>query len=182
MEKTIISQLLEAAGALGAGAVLGIIYDFLRCLRREFSSTVLAAVCDTAFAFAAAALLFTYGIASPSGGLTLYIASLSFAGAVLYFAAAGKYVRRVFAPLFRILRKILAFAANLWAKVAGMLKKIKENIKNIFSRAKKRFTIIGKSVSCENPVEKRKGRRREIQENRLSNESSYRGPDYLRCD
>ena len=182
MEKSVISQLLEAGGALGVGAVLGIVYDFLRCARNEFAGCAFHLLCDFFFAVGASAALFAYGMHSPSGCLTLYIAALAAAGAMLYFAVAGRTARHLFSLFLRFLSRILRFTNKKLIKVFIMLKKIKKILKNIFSRAKKWFTITGKVVDCENPDQGRKGQQSEVQEDRLSHESSYRGPDYLRCD
>ncbi|MBR4953216.1 MAG: spore cortex biosynthesis protein YabQ [Oscillospiraceae bacterium] len=172
--------MMEAIGALGMGVLLGVFYDFLRCARREFSSCLFSTVCDVLYAIWTAAALFIYGLNSPSGSLTLYIAVLSLSGAMLYFATLGKYMRRLFAPVMHVLRQILRKVKKMLMKAFAVRKKIQKSVKNIFSRAKKWFTITSKVMDCENPNQGRKGQRSEIQENRLSHESSYRGPDYLR--
>ena len=177
-----ISQLLEAGGALGLGAVLGVVYDFLRCARNEFAGCAFHLFCDFLFAVGASAALFMYGINSPSGCLTLYIAALVAAGAMLYFASVGRTIRHLFILLLRFFSRILRYIKKKLEKVFVTLKKNKKILKNVFSRAEKWFTITGKVVDCENPDQGRKGRRSEIQEDRLSHESSYCGPDYLRCD
>jgi hypothetical protein len=141
MENPISRQLLQALAAFCLGAAGGIFYDFLRVLRRRRRSRLFTALCDLLFSLVFCCGLFLLGFDLGLGELRLFMAIFAGLGAMAYFYTAGPFVRRAFSLACTGGAKVLSVAAIPAAMGWKLQKKFIFFVKNVFSYAKKRFTI-----------------------------------------
>lgn len=89
------------------GALLTLIYDFFRALRRVFCHSAAAVAAEDFFFWLAAAFLtFCLAFLKTDGVIRGYVAVGIVLGAVVYHAGPGKFVLRGLCFLFRAVRKI----------------------------------------------------------------------------
>ena len=141
MEKTLASQLIEAAAVLLCGMGLGLVYQTLSCIRARHGRLA-SALCDVMFCLIAAASLFLMGMGPGGGELRLYMPAAAAGGAAVYFLLFGSSVRPLLARGLDTLEKMWAAAAPPIGYIGKILVSGLKNLKNIFSRAGKRFTMI----------------------------------------
>jgi len=119
--------------ALGLGLLLGLIYGFLRPLRRKGNT-----LGDLLFLLCAGAVWVQLGFGICQGDLRLgYFAGLPM-GAVLWEKTVGKLLRPVFFQFWRILERVFGFP---WRVMKKILRKCRKFAKNVFASAKKWSTI-----------------------------------------
>ena len=150
MEKTLASQLAEAAAVLLCGMGLGFVYQVLSCVRAR-RGRLASVICDVSFCLLAAASLFLMGMGPGGGELRLYMPAAAAGGAAMYFLLFGSAARPMLGRGLDTLEKILAAAAPPLGYIRKILASGLKNLKNIFSRARKRFTI---TLSKKTPQQK----------------------------
>ena len=133
-------QIVEAASTLLAGLGLGAVYEVLGTLRRH-CGRVPGAMLDVCFCLLAAWTVFLLGMGPGDGELRGYMPLLAFAGAAVWVYLFGAATRRAAEYLLRLARRWADFLLRPAQKILLRLKKSGKNLKNIFSRLNKRFTI-----------------------------------------
>ncbi len=119
--------------ALLLGLALGVYYGFLRPLRPKYT-----ALSDLLFAPGAVWAWVYLGFGVCRGDVRLSYSLGLLAGACLWEATFGRWLRPVFWGFWHILGGIFG---KITAPVKNFLKKVKKFAKNIFSIRKKWFTI-----------------------------------------
>jgi hypothetical protein len=119
--------------ALGLGLALGLIYGFLRPLRRKSNTSG-----DLLFLLCAGAAWVELGFGICNGDLRLgYIAGLP-VGAFVWEMTVGKVLRPVFFRFWQIVERIFSLPWRLTKKI---FRKCVKFAKNVFASAKKWSTI-----------------------------------------
>ena len=138
MAPAVAEQALWFVWALGLGAGLALLYDFLRELRRLCPrATVPADLLFLAFAVWTLAYL---GLALCHGRLQLFQLLGLGAGAGVYGVTVSSPLRRAFRWFWRLIGRIWKI---IWWPLGALLKKIKKFLKFLFSIGRKWVKIIG---------------------------------------
>lgn len=137
MERPISAELLQALLSLLLGAGTGLVYDFLRELRRA-GGRLAAALCDVVFCILLCFGLFAFGLGPGEGSLRLFMLCLLAAGWALYGLTLSAPMRGIFSFLVKSLHR----ACLPLAKGLSKLRKIKKSKKNIFPKFLARFTMM----------------------------------------
>ena len=140
MAQPLSMQLTQLAAALLTGCGLGLLYQLLGLLRRR-GGRIWAAGCDALFCAAAGIALFLMGMGPGQGTLRLSMMAAAAAGASAYFALASRAVGPVMERALSLLHKAARLAAAPICSVYKIFRSAAKNLKNVFSRLKKRITI-----------------------------------------
>lgn len=133
MRATMSAQLMLFLQSILLGAALGLLYDFLRALRRRGGSPVWLGLLDGLYAVVAATALFFF-VMTGDGELRLFILLGALGGAVLHFCLFS----RPMAPLWDFWLGIFLVPWDILKKFA---KKVASICKKLFSFWKRWFTI-----------------------------------------
>jgi len=137
MAPAVWEQALRFAWALGLGAGLGLVYEFLRGLRRVLPAATVPA--DLIFLLLTAGVMTWYGLALCQGALELFQLFGLLAGAILVQLTLGRALRGIFQGFWQLIEKLFSFA--IWpGKV--FLKETKKFLKFLFSIGEKWVIII----------------------------------------
>ncbi|NCC67052.1 MAG: hypothetical protein EOM14_02490 [Clostridia bacterium] len=141
MELPVSEQALAFVTAVFFGVALGVVFDFLRALRREAKNSGITALCDFLLCLMAAAALFCLNMLAAGGKLRLFLAAAAVLGAAAYFLSISRFFLALFGCFFAWIGKELKKLAVLQKKIAKMSVKLKIFLKKRFKKMRKWFTI-----------------------------------------
>lgn len=152
MEISIAFQTMVFLKAVVMGVALGVLYDFLRAVRRSLNAGVaLTALCDTLFWMGTLGAIFVFVLTAAAGEGRFYVLLGAAMGGLLYFIALSPPIFALLMLLMRILLYAADFPGLLWEKVKPHLeflkkygcvyKKQMKNLKKLFHFPVKRFKI-----------------------------------------
>lgn len=133
MEIELERQALALLLALALGILTGLIYDFLRPLRRRLGRRVGAAL-DVLFCLIAGAALFSYAMSAQNGRLGLWELSAILLGFLIYMHTVSE-------PILRFFSAVLDVICRLLAKLKKILKKTAVSAKLVFQKMRECFII-----------------------------------------
>ena len=111
MAPAVSSQLLWFALAIGLGGVLGLLYDFLRALRRRVP--FLTALADLFFLLTAFLSLVAMGLYLCGGDLRLFLLPGCAVGMAAYFFLLHRLLYPLFAVFWRMIYKFFQLCLGL---------------------------------------------------------------------
>lgn len=110
------------------GAVMGIIFDFFRALRRKGNTkNVLVYIQDIIFWLIIAIMIIVSSFVINNGELRGYMLIGYILGAILYLLIFSKYIKFVFGIIFDFIEKVFEYLLLPFEKLA---KKLEKNNKN----------------------------------------------------
>jgi hypothetical protein len=130
---TVSGQLVEVAAALSLGAAVGLLYDFLRVVRRRVPARFTTLLCDFIFCTAAGLGLFVLGLTLGGGKTRAMLGVVAALGAALYFLTLTRltmYLLEGFADIIGLFLRLCAFPAAFFLK---NLKKYAIFLKKLFN-------------------------------------------------
>jgi hypothetical protein len=160
MEYPLDRQMLEGAATLLLGLGLGCLYAVLAVLRRR-SGRVVSAALDLLFCAVFTGALFACGMGQGRGTLRFFMPPLALGGVTLWDVLFGAATRRATEALLRYAAFVFAILRRPLEILWETAKKFQLFLKNIFSSAKKRFTIIDNNATKR---DRRPVRRRQSEE------------------
>ena len=143
------AQLILFLQSILLGAALGLLYDFLRAIRRRGGGELLLTVLDGLYAIASACTIFFFVMAG-DGELRLFVLLGALGGAILHFCLFSGPM----APLWDFWLGIFLLP---WKFMVNIMKKIGTFCKKLFSFWKRWFTIIATRVPRPRRRVKKKG-------------------------
>lgn len=184
MRNEIALQLMQAITSLAAGAVLGVLYDILKSVRRKTRALTVPA--DVVFCAAAAITMFLLGMWAGQGELRLFMFVFAAAGAACYALLLSGYVLAAAGALIQLLCEILNLLTKPFMMLGKLLKKFGFFIKKSFQNHKKWFTITGSKVrgkkAYSNAAYNTEDTYDENQKSGYYYQSRYSGDDIIRRD
>lgn len=131
MEIQLDRQALALLLALALGILTGLIYDFLRPLRRRLGSRV-GAVLDVLFCLIAGAALFSYAMSAKNGRLGLWELTTILIGFLIYMHTVSEFIVRFFSAVLDILCRLMARCKKIIKKTAVSAKIVFQKMRECF--------------------------------------------------
>lgn len=104
------------------GAVMGVVFDFFRALRRKGNTkNILVYIQDSIFWFIIAIMIIVSSFIINSGELRGYMLIGYILGAILYMVLISKYIKFLFGVIFDFIEKIFEYIFSPFRKI--MIKK-----------------------------------------------------------
>lgn len=111
------------------GAIMGVIFDFFRALRRKGNTkNILVYVQDTIFWFIIAIIIIVSSFIINNGELRGYMLIGYILGALVYMLIFSKYIKFLFGVVLDFIEKIFGYILLPFEKI--MTKKLEKNNKN----------------------------------------------------
>ena len=132
---------MQTLWALGAGLVLGFVYDVLRVTRRKIRKKLATELLDLLFWISAALLLFVLGMGPGRGRLRMFMIIAAVFGGSAYFLTLGRYVRAVLTFFADAAASVIRTFSAPAAKVMSRIKIFIIFAKNSFKKAFPWYTI-----------------------------------------
>lgn len=111
------------------GAVMGVVFDFFRALRRKGNTkNILVYIQDSIFWFIIAIMIIVSSFIINSGELRGYMLIGYILGAILYMVLISKYIKFLFGVIFDFIEKIFEYIFSPFRKI--MIKKLEKSNKN----------------------------------------------------
>ena len=137
MELPVAAQALQAAYSVLAGALLGLVYDVFRALRRAAVRRWAHSALDALFCLAAGFFLFFFALAWGDGRLRGFMLCCLAAGWGVYLLTFSRHVSAILETIVKKLGKVLSKAAFQ----LSIIRKIKKIVKSIFSKVRFGFKM-----------------------------------------
>lgn len=133
---TMEQQWLLVLQSVLLGFMIGVLYDFLRALRRLFAAgRIMTAVCDAIFWVLVLALVFEFGILFAAGNNRAFVLVGIVMGVFAYFQTLSGAVLLVFNLIGAALGWVFACILQLWEDVKMVYAHVRDFEKNcIFSK------------------------------------------------
>ena len=113
------------------GAIMGIVFDFFRALRRNGNTkNIIVYLQDIIFWFIVAIIIITSSFILNNGDLRGYMLIGYVLGALLYMLILSSYIKGVFIIIMDIFDKGLKFLLNPFNKILEKNRKKEENLEN----------------------------------------------------
>lgn len=110
------------------GAIMGIIFDFFRALRRKGNTkNILVYIQDVIFWLIIAIIIIVSSFIINNGELRGYMLLGYILGAIVYILAFSKYIKLLFGFIFDFIEKIFGYLLLPFEK---MMRKLEKNNKN----------------------------------------------------
>lgn len=137
--------------AVGMGAMIGLVYDFFRVLRRVLKHPNWAVQLEDILFWLVATLgMFYFILRQNSGAVPMFSVMAVFCGAVIYFATLSRLVLVVFVKLASIIKIVLAKICYIIALPFTFARKlarpIHKKLKQTKTKAKRSWHIIRNKV------------------------------------
>lgn len=166
MEISVSGQAAALGGAFLLGMAVGLIYDLIRIPRAYIHIPLLGEALDLLFWLVVTAAIFLYAITAGDGEVRIFMAAALFGGALVYFLVLSPWIRRFSGLIMSAVFAVWRFIIFPLVKLFGVLKKLKEILKNSFSSFRKRYRM--KQIPAEEEAAAKhvvtgKGRRRKWQ-------------------
>ena len=117
MEISLVKQAAALLAALALGALLGLLYDMIRPVRRRCAAWG-AAVLDVLYGMVCGFCVFIYVLAAPGGRLGVWELGFSLLGFLLYLHILSDIVypltERAFSLLMELWSFLKKFIKNIW--------------------------------------------------------------------
>lgn len=111
------------------GAVMGVVFDFFRALRRKGNTkNILVYIQDSIFWFIIAIMIIVSSFIINSGELRGYMLIGYILGAILYMVLISKYIKFLFGVIFDFIEKIFEYIFSPFRKI--MIKKLEKSNKS----------------------------------------------------
>lgn len=111
------------------GAIMGIIFDFFRALRRKGNTkNILVYIQDVLFWLIIAIMIIVSSFIINNGELRGYMLLGYILGAIIYIIIFSKYIKCLFGIIFDFIEKIFSYIMLPFEKI--MTKKLEKNNKN----------------------------------------------------
>lgn len=111
------------------GAIMGIIFDFFRALRRKGNTkNILVYIQDVLFWLIIAIMIIVSSFIINNGELRGYMLLGYILGAIIYIIIFSKYIKCLFGIIFDFIEKIFSYILLPFEKI--MTKKLEKNNKN----------------------------------------------------
>lgn len=110
------------------GAIMGIIFDFFRALRRKGNTkNILVYIQDIIFWIIIAIIIIVSSFIINNGELRGYMLLGYILGAIIYMLIFSKYIKYVFGIVFDFIESFLGYIMLPFEKIARKLEKNKKN-------------------------------------------------------
>ena len=157
MEVSVSKQLIEMAASICFGAAAAFLYDIFRTIRYVFKLKRSVHIMDGLYWIICSCCLFLLGLTLGEGRQRMVMTVLAFVGGGIYFAAFSRYALPLLEKCAGLLINAVKIAWSPVRKFVNLLKKMRENLKNLFHYNAKCYRIDKKYKKAERKLSSKHG-------------------------